>query len=75
MTNSPPPGRPLVKKFSTVGTQLFIVAESSSGQEFGISRVGPARKSSFLGHVKNRLFTKREVKMAGYWPRYFLRFY
>lgn len=49
-----PPGRPLVKKFPTSGTQLWApgVAESSSGQQFGISRVGPARKSYFLGACK-----------------------
>ena len=41
----------------------------------GISRVGPARKSSLFGYVINPLLTKREVKMAGYWsPSFFCVF-
>ena len=37
----------------------------------GISRVGLTRKSFPFVHIINPLLTK----MAGYWPRYFLRFY
>ena len=40
----------------------------------GISRVGPARKSSPFGYVINPLLTKREVKMAEYWSRSFFAF-
>ena len=50
MTNSPPPGRPLVKKFPTVGTQLFIEAESSSGQDSsGFLALVPQEKVLFGG--------------------------
>ena len=38
----------------------------------GISRVGPARKSSLFGYIINPLLTKPQ--MVGYWPRTFFAF-
>ena len=64
------------------------MAESASGQDganlafrlatpsfaLAISRVGPASKSFVFGKIINPLLSKREVKMAEYWPRSFLHF-
>ena len=43
----------------------------------GTSRVGPVRKSSLFGHVKNPLLTTGKLvrlKMALYWLRFFCVF-
>ena len=43
----------------------------------GTSRVGPVRKSSLFGHVKNPLLTTGKLvrlKMAVYWLRFFCVF-